>query len=185
MSFAPVFPTAYVAIKMNKLVLSGGFMPIGGGGSATFDKRITFIRSTGFRFRNSLASIGVTDYKIRCKFRRFINLLWNAGVCVSYKINDLLSVYGGARYVMASNSYVGYLKDIQFIVREPGKLLMHSLKLRRLQQLSGDAINKCNKCSTPSTTPLSVADPTGQLAAGLQAFGYDPTGMDIGTAAAY
>ncbi len=183
--FAPVFPTAYVALKMNKLVLSGGFMPIGGGGSATFDKGLPSFEVPVSGLETSLASIGVTDYKLDVNFEGS-SIYYGMQGGVSYKINDLLSVYGGARYVMASNSYVGYLKDIQ-VYRAGAWEAPYAFFETQATATAGAATQLTNAISagTPSTTPLSVADPTGQLAAGLQAFGYDPTGMDIGTAAAY
>ncbi|MFH1214730.1 MAG: transporter, partial [Candidatus Neomarinimicrobiota bacterium] len=109
---ALVFPTAYVAYKMDKLVLSAGFMPIGGGGSATYDKGLPSFEVPVSAMKTLLAGAGVTDYKLDVNFEGSSTYLGMQGG-VSYKINDMISVYGGARYVMANNSYTGYLKNIQ------------------------------------------------------------------------
>jgi len=37
---APVFPSIYLAYKTGKFVFSASFMPIGGGGGASFDKGV-------------------------------------------------------------------------------------------------------------------------------------------------
>ncbi len=183
--FAPVFPTAYVAFKMDKLVLSGGFMPIGGGGSATFDKGLPSFEVPVSALKTSLASIGVSDYRLDVNFEGS-SIYYGMQGGVSYKINDMISVFGGARYVMASNSYVGSLKNIE-VYRAGNWEAPYEFFETQATTTAAAATQLTNAISagTPSTTPLSVADPSGQLAAGLQAFGYDPTGMDIGTAATY
>ncbi|HOV24061.1 MAG TPA: transporter, partial [Candidatus Marinimicrobia bacterium] len=110
--FAPVFPSAYIAYKMDKLVLSGGFMPIGGGGSAKFEKGLPSFEVPVSALKTALASAGVTDYKLDINFEGS-SIYYGVQGGVSYKINEIFSVFGGARYVMASNSYTGYLKNIK------------------------------------------------------------------------
>lgn len=183
--FAPVFPTAYVALKMNKLVLSGGFMPIGGGGSATFDKGLPSFEVPVSGLETSLASIGVTDYKLDVNFEGS-SIYYGMQGGVSYKINDLISVFGGVRYVMASNSYVGYLKDIQ--VYRAGAWEAPST------YFYGAATSATNAASSLSTLVAAAptitlsqaqaagyltADQVTALEAGLTAAGVDPTGYNV------
>jgi len=117
---ALVFPTVYVAYKMNKLVLSGGFMPIGGGGSAEYEDGLpTFeyqlaglvgIPAAGLN--PALAPYGdINGYGLDVYFKGS-SIYYGFQGGISYKINDLLSISLGGRYVIAKNSYEGYLKNM-------------------------------------------------------------------------
>jgi len=167
------------------LVLSGGFMPIGGGGSATFDKGLPSFEVPVSGLKTSLASIGVTDYKLDVNFEGS-SIYYGMQGGVSYKINDLLSVYGGARYVLASNSYSGYLKNIQ--VYRAGDWEAPSTYF---YGAATSATNAANSLSTlvaaaptmtlaqAQTAGYLTADQVTALEAGLTAAGIDPTGYNV------
>ncbi len=109
-TFAPLFPNVYIAYVMGNLGISGGLLPIGGGGSAIFEDGLP-------SFERQIANTGGSSfegYTLDVEFEgSSIYLGFQGGL--SYKLHDMLSVYAGARIITATNTYVGHLKDISFI----------------------------------------------------------------------
>jgi long-chain fatty acid transport protein len=111
---APLFPSIFAVYKMDKLAFSVGFVPVGGGGGAEFDKGLPSFEMSASDLVPSLASApyNATGYRLNVYFKGSSIFLGYQGA-ISYKINDLISVAAGARYVTAKNTYKGYLKDIE------------------------------------------------------------------------
>jgi long-chain fatty acid transport protein len=110
--FAPVFPSIYAVYNTGRLAFSLGFNPVGGGGGAKYDKGLAMIEMPIADLVPLLASQGAEGYSLETNFTGssvFYGLQGN----VSYKINDMVSVAAGARYVMARNTYEGELKNIR------------------------------------------------------------------------
>jgi len=110
---APVFPGVYAAYKMNKFAFSFGFNPVGGGGGATYatglpsfemgiSDLVPLLNSKGFPTTLYTADINFEGTSIYFGYQ----------VGVSYKINDMISVFGGLRYVTAKNTYKGSILNI-------------------------------------------------------------------------
>ena len=105
---APLFPGIYAAYKKDKLAFSLGFNPIGGGGGGTYDNGLP---SFEYDISDLPIATGADGYSMDAYFEGqsvYFGLQGN----VSYQINDKISIALGARYVMAKESYNGYLKDI-------------------------------------------------------------------------
>jgi long-chain fatty acid transport protein len=116
----PVFPTAFAIYKMDKVAFSLGFGPNSGGGSAEYNTGLPSFEKTISSLVPGLAGLtklgqSVTNYKTDISFKGE-SVYWGIQGGVSYKINDKLSVYGGLRYVPATNTYTGYIKNIQLKV---------------------------------------------------------------------
>lgn len=109
---APVFPSIYATYKMDKFGFSLGFNPIGGGGGAKFDKGLPSFELAASDLVPALASKGASAYRLNTYFEG-TSVFFGFQGAVSYKINDMISVAGGLRYVTAKNTYNGYLKDIE------------------------------------------------------------------------
>jgi len=115
---APVFPTAFAVYKIDSWAFSAGFGPNGGGGSAdyanglpSFEKQIARLVPT----LSSLSLMGITppaDYGVDISFEG-TSVFWGIQVGATYKINDMVSVYGGARYLPSTNTYKGSITNIQ------------------------------------------------------------------------
>jgi len=112
---APVFPSVYAAYKTGRWAFSLGVNPVGGGGSAEYTKGMPMIEMPISTLVPGFAGQGVTGYSMDGYFQG-TSVYWGVQGGVSFKINDHLSIFGGARYVMAKNSYTGHLKDIQLTV---------------------------------------------------------------------
>ena len=112
-TFAPVFPNFYIAYKTGDLAFGAGFIPIGGGGSAIFDDGIPSFAVPASLLPASLTAAGIptTDYSYDVAFDGS-SLYMGGQAVVSYKVNDMISVSGGARYFAATNTYEGHLTDI-------------------------------------------------------------------------
>ncbi len=112
-TFVPVFPNFYIAYKTGNLAIGAGFTPIGGGGTAVFDDGLPSFEVPISLLPAGLTAAGVntTQYSLDVAFDGSSTYLGGQAV-VSYKINDMVSVAGGARYFSATNTYEGYIRDI-------------------------------------------------------------------------
>lgn len=111
---APVFPGVYAAWKNDKLSFSFGFNPIGGGGGATFKRGLPSFEMSPSDLVPALASEGYTDYRLFTFFEG-TSVFFGYQGGVSYKINDIISVGAGLRYVSAKNTYKGYLRNLELL----------------------------------------------------------------------
>jgi long-chain fatty acid transport protein len=110
--FAPIFPGIYASYNLKKFAFSFGFNPVGGGGGAKFDDGLPMIEMSPSDLVPAFASKGVSDYRLSEYFEgKSVFFGYQAGV--SYKINDIVSVYAGVRYVTAKNTYAGHLSGIE------------------------------------------------------------------------
>lgn len=114
---APVFPTAFAVFKLDNWAFSAGFGPNGGGGSATYDKGLPSFEkqlSSLVPSLSGLSALGypVADYGVDISFKG-TSVFWGIQLGATYKINDIVSVYGGARYMPAVNTYTGSISNIQ------------------------------------------------------------------------
>ncbi len=117
----PVFPSIYATWKKNKIAVSFGFNPIGGGGGATFEDGLPVLEMslsdmvpTANAFGTTLG-INTSDYRRDVYFKgTSIYLGYQLGV--TYQISDVVSAYIGARYVTVKNTYEGYLREVELNV---------------------------------------------------------------------
>ena len=109
----PVMPSIYAAYNTGKFSFSFGMNVIGGGGSAEFKKGLPSFEIPVSDLVPSLQSQGqpVTAYSLDAYFEGS-SVFWGYQLGASYEINDVFSVYLGARYVTADNTYAGHLTDI-------------------------------------------------------------------------
>lgn len=112
---APVFPSIYAAWKKDKIALSFGFNPIGGGGGATFKKGLPSFETSVADLRKGFEAQGATEYNVDA-YLKGTSVFFGYQLGVTYQINDMISVYGGLRYVTATNTYEGHLRSIYLIM---------------------------------------------------------------------
>ncbi len=110
---APVFPGVYATYKKDKLAYSFGFNPVGGGGGAKYDTGLPSFEMGISDLVPLLNSKGfpTTQYSADINFEG-TSVFFGYQAGVSYEINDMLSVYGGLRYVTAKNTYKGSILNI-------------------------------------------------------------------------
>jgi len=108
----PIFPSFYTAYKKGKFAFSFGFNPVGGGGTATYNNGLPTMEIPFSTLVPKLSALGVTGYSANMMFKGYsVNFGFQGGV--SYEINENVSVFGGLRYVMASTTYEGYVRDVK------------------------------------------------------------------------
>ena len=112
---APVFPQFYGVYGIGKFSFSFGFNPVGGGGNATYKSGLPSFELAISDLVPSLGTKGVTGYSTDVYFKGASTFYGYQGGA-SYKINDMVSAFGGLRYVYAVNSYQGYLKNNSVIL---------------------------------------------------------------------
>jgi len=127
---APIFPSIYAAFKMDKWTFSGGFNIIGGGGSADFPGGLPSFEIPMSSLVPTLqgilapidAAIGgmgypdpgfrmITGYNVDASMKGTSSYMgYQLGA--TYAVNDMFSVFLGARMVTAKNSYEGSLAGV-------------------------------------------------------------------------
>ena len=114
---APVFPSVFAVYKKENWAFSAGFGPNGGGGSAEFKKGLPSFEKKIAKLVPSLAGLSslgypVTDYDVDIAFEG-TSVFWGIQVGASYKINDIISVSAGVRFLPATNTYSGTISNIR------------------------------------------------------------------------
>lgn len=117
---APIFPDIYAAYKKGKMAYSFGVCPIGGGGSATFDRGLPSFEEQVSVLPSALTASGIptTEYSLKSSFEG-VSLNWGLQLNFSYAINEMIALSLGCRYVIAANTYEGNLKDIMINPQHP------------------------------------------------------------------
>jgi len=117
---APVFPSGFAVLKKGKLAISLGFGPVGGGGSATYETGLPSFEYQIAALPALVSNMGVptTQYSADIFFDG-TSIYWGGQLGISYAINKMISVSAGGRYVMATNTYNGYIKDIMINPTNP------------------------------------------------------------------
>jgi long-chain fatty acid transport protein len=204
---APLFPGVYLAYNTGKFSFSAGVNPIGGGGGAKYDKGLPSFEEKVADIVPSLDlnKIPTTAYSADIFFEgSSVYMGYQANI--AYKLNDVISVAAGLRIVSAANTYKGYLRKISINPNYPafgaytGSMVLANTfftdgatKLTSLYNgatsysaaLTGilGTVAPTTALDDGATTGLSPTD-IGTIQAIIGAAGYNPTGMNIGTARA-
>lgn len=183
---APFFPGVFAAYKMDKLVFSAGFNPIGGGGGGTYDTGLPSFEYSISDLVPALASQGAQGYRMDAYFEGSSVWFGYQGN-ISYQINDMISVALGVRYVQAKDTYDGYLKNVELNMGGawiPAPTIMTGIATQASN--GGLALDPLILGGAGSLTPADAL--TGgiidqathdAIIGGLTGLGVDPTGLTI------
>lgn len=108
---APIIPSLQAAYNTGKWSFQGSIAITGGGGKCEFSSGIGSFESAVGAIANSLKPLGATGYDVDGYMRGnqyYIGFTLGA----AYKINENLSVYGGARLLYGTASYKATLNNI-------------------------------------------------------------------------
>lgn len=206
---APIYPGVYVAFNTGKLSFSAGFNPIGGGGGAKYNTGLPSFEMKVADIVPGLASQGIptTQYDADIFFEGtsvYFGYQGNA----AYKINDMISVAAGFRFVTAKNTYKGHLKDISINPTYPAFGAAYTGQMVKASQFFTDGAtyltgvsNQCTGTATSlqpivagggGSVPLSSGTTVGltatqvaTLQATITALGGNPAGMTIAQTQAF
>ncbi len=119
----PFFPNFYAVYKKDKLALSFGFGPNGGGGTADFaDGLPSFeIPFTVLPFLLTSMGLPTTQYSADLSFKGS-SIFYGFQVNGSYAINEMIAVAAGVRYISAVNTYEGSINNVMI---NPGHPLIN------------------------------------------------------------
>jgi long-subunit fatty acid transport protein len=106
----PLFPSIYACYKFSDFAFSLGFNPIGGGGSAEYEKGLPSFQLGIADLVPSLGGKDNVSYTTDIYFKGN-SVYWGIQGGVTYKICDVISIFGGVRYNIAQNTYTGHLKN--------------------------------------------------------------------------
>lgn len=135
---APMFPSVYLAYKTGKWAFSFGFLPIGGGGGATFDRGVPLMEVPVASLVSAFGDLGVTGYSVDMTFEG-TSVYWGLQAGVSYALTENVSIFAGARYIMAKNTYTGHLKDIK-LQTQAGDMRADEFMLQTADQAEAGAV---------------------------------------------
>lgn len=129
---APIIPSIQAAWNKDRLSLQFGFAITGGGGKCEFDNGLgmfeQIVSAIPAQVSGSVNALyqqlhaagipGMDGHQMGNKydynsFMRGRQYYYGFTLGAAYKINDNLSVYGGARLLYGSSNYYGYVKNIQ------------------------------------------------------------------------
>ncbi len=195
---APIFPDVYAAYKTGNVVFSLGFNPVGGGGGATFDRGLPSFEMGVSDLVPGLQAAGqpVTAYNLNTFFEG-TSVYFGLQAGVSIALSDEFSFFVGGRYISATNTYNGYLKDVTITLGgnvTPANTFFTGVAD---QYTDGAALATAGGTGMQplidgGAGPLTFAQAEGLgiidaatralLEGGLTALGMDPTGMTIAVA---
>jgi long-chain fatty acid transport protein len=113
---APIFPSVYAVYKMDRLAFSFGINPVGGGGGAIYNEGLpSFEMSASDLVPALAASMGASKYRLDA-YLDGSSVFFGIQGAVSFKVNDMISLAAGLRYVSAKNTYMGHLTDIEIFL---------------------------------------------------------------------
>lgn len=109
---APIVPSVQAAYNKNRLSFQFGFAITGGGGKCEFDNGLGSFESVVGAIASQMAPLGATGYDVDGYMQgRQYYYGFQAGA--AYKVNDRLSVYGGARLLYGSATYKAKMQNIK------------------------------------------------------------------------
>jgi long-subunit fatty acid transport protein len=192
--FAPAFPGVYAAYKMDKLVFSAGFNPIGGGGGGIYEDGLPSFEYSISDLVPALASQGAQDYRMDAYFEGS-SAWFGYQANISYQINDMISIALGARFVQAKDTYEGYLKDVQLNIPAMGGWVPATTVMTGIADQFRPGLTATSAIVDGGGGTLTFAQAEGadiidatqraQLEGGLVAMGLDPSNMTIAEANGY
>ncbi|MFW5656572.1 MAG: OmpP1/FadL family transporter [Bacteroidota bacterium] len=109
----PFFPSFFGVYKKSNLAISFGFGPNGGGGSAEYSTGLPSFEMPVSVLPGMISALGIptTEYTADISFDGS-SVYWGAQFGASYALNDLFSLAGGVRLIMAKNTYEGHIRNV-------------------------------------------------------------------------
>ena len=186
---APLFPSIYAVVKTGRLAISGGFMPVGGGGGAEYERGLPSFESDIAFVPGLMSTMGIPTnaYDVDIFFEGS-SVFFGGQLGVSYQLSDKIDIYGGIRYVTATNTYKGHLQNIMVNPAHPanpgGGMVKATNFFTTLAGLAGGAASSVQPLidggaggltldQAVAMVPEFTQDQADQLAAGLGA-AYNP-----------
>lgn len=115
---APLFPSGFAVYKTNKLAFSLAFGPNAGGGSATFENGLPSFEIGIAKNIPALSGLSALGYPVEAYdadiYFEGTSVFWALQLGLTYEVSNMLSVYAGVRFIPATNTYSGYINNIQY-----------------------------------------------------------------------
>lgn len=141
---APFVPSLFAAYKKGNWTFSGMFGVTGGGGKATFNDGLGSFESIVSMIPVIVnGMVGQVPALSKYEINRYSvdsymdgkQYIFGLQMGATYKINDYLSVFGGARMNYVSNAYTGYLRNMEVGFASGGAMVNASNTFGTLAQM--------------------------------------------------
>ena len=153
---APIIPSFQIAKNYDKWGFQMGFGIVGGGGKATFNGGLPSFERQIAMLPSLLASQGFTTTEPAYSVNSYMHgQQYDFGLQLgaTYKINEKLAVYGGARFNYIYNKYEGNIVNISANIG--GKMVnLHdffSTKANAMTQLANQSKQMAEQAADPAT----------------------------------
>ncbi len=153
---APIIPSFQIAKNYDKWGFQMGFGIVGGGGKATFNGGLPSFERQIAMLPGMLASQGFTTTEPAYSVNSYMHgQQYDFGLQLgaTYKINEKLAVYGGARFNYIYNKYEGNIVNISANIG--GKMVnLHdffSTKANAMTQLANQSKQMAEQAADPAT----------------------------------
>lgn len=152
----PVLPSFQAARNIGKWSFQAGFGIVGGGGKAAFNSGLPSFESQFAMIPGMLYAQGITSSTPGYSMQSYVNgQQYNFGLQIgaAYKINENLSVYGGARFNYMLNKYEGNILNISANIDGKDQNLYDYFDARAkgLTQLAIQATTQASQTTDPAT----------------------------------
>lgn len=121
---APIFPSAFLVYKMDKLAFSFGFGPNSGGGSADFSKGLPSFEWQLATVPFLMTALGypTTAYRADVAFKG-TSVFFGYQLNAAYAVTDWMSVALGGRLLTCSNTYEGSISGMMVYMPAYGQYI--------------------------------------------------------------
>lgn len=151
----PILPSFQAAYNFDKWGFQAGFATYGGGGKATFNEGLPSFERTIAMIPAMLTAQGLTTAdKAAYSFSSYMDgqqFAFGLQLGATYKFNEHLSAYAGARFNYIYNKYQGNILDISANINGTDQNLFSffETKAKGYEQLATLYTTKANEATTP------------------------------------
>ncbi len=162
---APLFPSFFAAYKKDKIGISFGFGPNGGGGSAEYTNGLPsfemLVAMSDIPGMMTAAGIPTDDWDADIYFKGS-SVYWGSQLNFTYEINEQFSAAVGVRMINAKNAYEGHIKTMVNPMHPlnssgPGEMISTPLFFSTLATASYGAANSVQPLITGGVPNLEFA----------------------------
>lgn len=106
-----LFPNLHAAYRSDRWIFSAGIGRMAGEGPIDFSRGIPSYE-LGISALKGWSDLGITNYQADISFSSRM-AYWGFQAGATFQLNDVFSVFGGARLVTGNNVYAGYVENVQ------------------------------------------------------------------------
>lgn len=167
----PILPSLQAAYNNEKWSFQVGFGIVGGGGKASFDTGLGSFERPISLIPALLSANGInaTGYSVNSSMKGQ-QYIFGLQLGASYKINENMAVYGGARFNYVHNKYQGHISNISAVINgQSTNLYDYSSLSAKTLAAQAEQLTALAAAATDETTKQAYLAGAAKATAGAQA----------------